>query len=381
MPERQVCIRFDELDDVVDVAVSHDLQDALISIEAERSGDRLTPVLTDVEFSRTDDSKNVEVSAAEFKLERDLYRRRNKGGSTRLNGRLWNSLKWDLAFAPYVRADWALSMRFTSDDVWTALVLDIPREYGPASLRGNHVLAHPSQRDGERRLVRLQYPPGTDVHLQGRVTRLGVSPSVWLSLARGASLLVYGLLLGAIGTKGLAGQQVELLLSALAGIGLFGARENAAKSSTIYRAEQQRLHQCQMISATVSAVLFLCVSIRIVSGHPLGDPLVAAVCIVASAQVLIAALGYVLHRSGHWAGYLCDMCGDPLGIRVGQRECYITGRVPCDKDVANVCSGCPHVSDLGSSTPLTLGRYDVLTLPCAVLGAVDVGKDVESPRP
>ncbi len=363
-PMRRITIRFDELDDIAQLELALPAGDRLIALEATRDGRLLLPVLTDIEEAVDADAAGP---AHRDLLADGVVALGPSGGpaATMARAKLWSSLKWDQSMSPYLVADWSLRFAFLATDVQTALTLDIPYTYGPACLQGNHFLAHPSQREGPRRLVRLLFAPGEQIETNGRIAKTAAKPEVWTSLAKGAVLLCFGFVLSLIRSQDLAGQQAQLLLSALAGLGLFGATEMSLLEASVYLSGRRPLRLLQLASVVVSVGLFVWISADIVLNHRVSSAVRDVIGAVIVCQLVLAMAGAVLHRRGYWSGYECDISRERIGLRRGHKECFVTGRVPCQADIDRLCAQCPHFADLGMENLTTLERYDPALLPCA----------------
>lgn len=360
---RLLTISFDENDDIVSFAVSLPSGDEYLGASATRSGQAFRVVVTDLRKSSSIDGREpVEVEHHLVATSQgELVTTRVASSWT---ARLWNVLKWEDAMSPYLRAEWDLRFTF-KDQLPTVLTFEIPHEYGPASLQGNHALAHPSQRQGTRRLVRLQYSSTHVVATAGCMTKTGARPEPWTSLARGSLLVLFGVILSLFRHSSLAGQQGQLLLSALAGLGAFGATELGLFESAIYLTSKRPLRFIQTGAVLVSVSLFAATSAVILLADRISALERLVLVLAATIEMLAGAAGLYLHRKGYWSGYQCDICRARIKLRRGHQECFVSGRVPCERDITTICRACPHFEDLGQVALRTLGEYDGQKLPCA----------------
>jgi hypothetical protein len=371
-PLRRVRLSLDELDDIVAIELALPEGDSLVSVEARRDGKLLLPVLTDIEQTTADGGHGDAYALADVDA---AVAQTEPVAETTIRAKLWNSVKWEQGMSPYNRADWSLTFGFKAPDARTVLTLDLPGAYGPASLQGNHLLAHPSQRDGPRRLVRLLYGPGRGVTTNGRITKTAASPDTWTSLAKGALLLAFGAVLSLFSRRALAGQQAQLLLTAVAGLGAFGATELGLLESSVYLTSARPLRLLQASSVVLSVGLFAWISIELFLANVVSPVTRDILSAVAGVEMAVAIVGILLHRRGYWSGYQCDICREPIGLRRGHNECYVTGRVPCQADVERLCSHCPHFPDLGVQNLTTIERYDSSLLPCVARAGDGAGQE------
>jgi hypothetical protein len=274
---------------------------------------------------------------------------------------VWDTLRWDDRLNPYVHGRFDLTLSFATAVATTVVTLDIPSSHRPSSLKGNYHLAHPSQRHGDRRSVRLLYFGQSVIRLHAGITRLDETTSVWINEAKAAALVGFGLILSYLVS---GGSSEEVLVSVLLGLGAFGFAHNGLFDSTIYAGSKHPLRRLELVSvmAAVAAYLYLAVPVLAGSRSTFAPRLVGIIVLVVLSVVVL--VGAWLHRQGAFGGFSCDLCDEPIRLRRGHNECFFTGRVPCDTHVAKVCAGCPHYLDLGSPILTTRDSYDSAGLPC-----------------